>query len=243
MPVEETGFMNTNRIAFCSLIVVLVMMLVPVGVMAFPPYKSTDADTADPWVFEMRVGLLRWKNDGGENEPIAPLGRYNLGLPYRLEAIVEFEYSQDDHASDLAAGGKWIPFWWPEVSAGMEVLALLPSGGQDGMGVEAQAVATWRNDTFQVHFNAGGFYDGRFEEPEKGWRAGTLVECCMDGCKPGIELFGKQVSGEDVQLSAGAGVIIPVGCLQLRIGARAGITDSAPDFDASLWVAGKIPLK
>jgi hypothetical protein len=28
-------------------------------VAAFPPYRSTDAGTADPWVLEPRLGLIR----------------------------------------------------------------------------------------------------------------------------------------------------------------------------------------
>ena len=61
---------------------------------AFPPYRSTDADTADPWVFEARLGLLRLRRDGGDNVYSSPLLRLNLGLPHGLELVSEQSSAQ-----------------------------------------------------------------------------------------------------------------------------------------------------
>ena len=59
---------------------------------AFPPYRSTDAGTADPWVIEARLGVLRLRRDGGDNIYSSPLFRLNLGLPHAVELTAELEF-------------------------------------------------------------------------------------------------------------------------------------------------------
>ena len=39
---------------------------------AFPPYRTSDADTADPYALEVRVGLARVQREGDETEVAAP---------------------------------------------------------------------------------------------------------------------------------------------------------------------------
>lgn len=43
--------------------------------LAFPPYRSTDADTADPWWLEARLGLLSLSRDGEDTDYSPPLSR------------------------------------------------------------------------------------------------------------------------------------------------------------------------
>ena len=35
--------------------------------LAFPPYKTTDADTADPYTLELQLGLIQLEREDGEN--------------------------------------------------------------------------------------------------------------------------------------------------------------------------------
>jgi hypothetical protein len=209
---------------------------------AFPPYRSTDAETADPWALEGRLGLLRYRRDDGENEYASPLLRINFGLPGRVELTGEFEYLPvAREVGDAAAGFKWVPYFHA-LSLGIEVLALLPVSSAGGAGIESQLLATQRLEPVQVHLNIGGFYDARPEPIEKGWRASLLGELQVHRFHPGAELFAKQVLGERAAVQAGAGVIVKLGPIDLRTGAHVGLTDAAPDFVASFWVAGKIPF-
>ncbi len=209
----------------------------------FPPYRSTDADTAAPGKLEVRLGLLGIERDDNDNAYSSPLLRVNLGLPKNLELISEFEYRADESRfGDGAAGFKWVPLrgsW----SVGVETLALLPvSSEQNGTGVESQLLATFRRKDFQLHLNAGGFYDARPSDNEHGWRASALCELRKGRLRPGIELFAKDVHSERIQVQAGAGIIVDVGPVDVRTGIHAGLTSRAPDLTASLWVTWKWSL-
>ena len=130
---------------------------------AFPPYRSTDAGTADPWMFEVRLGVLRFRRDLGTSVYSSPLLRLNLGLPHAIELIGEMEVRPGKGGlTDAAFGAKWVPLrgsW----SLGMETLLLLPVPDAGGAGVESQLVVTYRDsaERLRLHLNAGGFYDGR----------------------------------------------------------------------------------
>ncbi len=63
----------------------------PPPASAFPPYRTTDADTADPYTLELRVGLIKANQKDGDTEVAAPLLRANFGLPNKFELISEFE--------------------------------------------------------------------------------------------------------------------------------------------------------
>ena len=82
--------------------------------VAFPPYRSTDADTAEPGKLEVRLGLLRVEREDDDNAYSSPLLRTNLGLPKKLELITEFEFRADEgRFGDGAAGLKWAPVGAP----------------------------------------------------------------------------------------------------------------------------------
>jgi hypothetical protein len=204
---------------------------------AFPPYRSTDADTAEPGQLEVRLGLLLVEREDDDNAYSSPLLRMNVGLPKNLELITEFEFRADEgRFGDGAAGLKWVPLrrsW----SFGVETLALLPvSPEHTGSGVESQLLATFRREDLRIHLNAGGFYDGRPRETEHGWRASTLGELQVGRFRPGLELFAKQVGSESVEVQLGTGVIAQLGPVDIRAGLHAGLTSRAPDFVANLWV-------
>jgi hypothetical protein len=121
----------------------------PVG--AFPPYKTTDADTADTYTLELRLGLIQVERAEGETEYVSPLLRANIGLPKKIELISEFEYlPEEQEFGDGALGIKWVPVLG-SLSFGIETLTLLPvRPGDDGIGIESQLLATWRNHGVQV---------------------------------------------------------------------------------------------
>jgi hypothetical protein len=209
---------------------------------AFPPYRDTDAETTAPWELEGRLGLVQVTREDGDNAYASPLVRLNLGFPHHLELTGELEYvPADGRLGDAATGGKWVPYFH-DLSLGIEVLALLPVSSEGGAGVESSLLATQRWEAFRLHLNAGGFYDARPTPSEKGWKGGALGELEVGRFRPGLELFTKQVIGERVAVQAGAGLIVSFGRLDLRAGTHVGLTATAPDITASLWIGGTLPL-
>jgi hypothetical protein len=208
---------------------------------AFPPYRSTDADTAAPWTLEARFGLVRFERDSSETSYESPLFRGNVGLPNRMELLTEFAHEPETGDRDLAAGFKWIPYFGP-VSAGIETLALLPTPGSSGVGVESQLLASLWRDPFRLHVNVGGFYDPRPAETEHGWRSGGVGELEIGPLRPGLEVFAKGVESEQPTWIAGPGLIVDFGGIDVRIGFHAGLNRGAPDFTTSLWVTTAVPL-
>lgn len=223
--------------------VVIVLMAVPLTARAFPPYRSTDAETADPWTLEARLGLFRLKHDAGRNEYASPLLRVNFGLPYRIELVSEFEYlPEEGRVGDVALGFKWIPLM-DVASLGVEVLALLPVSAEGGAGVESSLLATYRvGDLFRTHVNVAAFYDARSSPAAWGWKAGAIGEFRLGRFRPGIEFFAKREFGEPVQLLAGPGLIVKLGPVDIRSGVHFGLTPEAADVTASLWVTGALPF-
>lgn len=209
----------------------------------FPPYRSTDAETADAGTVEVRLGLARIEREDQENAYASPLLRMNLGLPADLELISELEYRPDEEGlGDGAVGFKWVPFTHA-VSIGVETLALLPvSPNTAGAGVESQLLATLRQDAFRLHLNAGGFYDFRPTDAERGWRASLLAETQKGRFRMGVEIFAKQEHSEPMHVQAGPGIIIDVGAFDFRTGLHVGLTREAPDLTGSLWVTWKWPV-
>jgi hypothetical protein len=210
---------------------------------AFPPYRSTDADTADPWTIEGRFGLIRLKHDAGTNEYASPLLRVNFGFPYHIELVSEFEYLPEEaRVGDAAIGFKWIPLM-DMASLGVELLALLPVSEEGGAGFESSLLATYRvGELFRTHVNVAGFYDARPSPAEWGWKAGAIGELRVSAFRPGLEVFAKRVFGEPVQLLAGPGVIVKLGPVDVRSGVHFGLTQEAADVTASLWVTGALPF-
>ncbi len=208
---------------------------------AFPPYRSTDADTAAPWTLEARLGLLRLERESSETSYESPLFRGNVGLPHRAEVVTEFAHDAETGDRDLAAGLKWVPCFGT-VSTGIETLALLPTPGTSGMGVESQLLASLWRDPLRLHMNAGGFYDPRPAETEHGWRTSILGELKLDRFRPGFEIFAKGIDSEKPTWIAGPGLITDFGSFDVRLGFHAGLNREAPDFTTSLWVTTAIPL-
>lgn len=209
---------------------------------AFPPYRSTDAGTADPWTLEARLGLFRIEREGSETEYLSPLVRVNLGLPSNLEVVSEFQCRADEEeVDDAALGLKWVPLLG-ELSAGVETLALLPNAEGNEPGVESLLLLTWRRHRVRIHVNAGGFYDPRPEDTESGWKAGSILEIRFDRFRPGLEVFAKDSNAGEAQVIAGPGLIFDAGVFDVRAGLHFGLTRSAADSSSSFWLTTAIPL-
>lgn len=209
---------------------------------AFPPYRSTDAETADPWTLEARLGLLRWRREGTADVYSSPLLRLNFGFPCRIEIVTELEHEAGEGLVDGAVGLKWVPLMGA-ASVGIETLALLPVSGGGGLGIESNLVMTYRRQAAALHVNAGAFYDARPVEAERGWRAGILAEWRVGRFRPGFEVFAKRAGAEPVQILAGPGVIIGARRMDVRLGLHFGLTAVAPDVVTDVWGAGKLKVR
>jgi hypothetical protein len=208
---------------------------------AFPPYRSTDADTADPHTLELRAGG-QLSEKGGSTEFLVPRIRANIGLPRKLEIATEFDFSADSGKfDDGAAGIKWIPYFSEKFSFGVEALALLPvQPGAQGLGTETQFVATYKQSNLRVHLNGGGLYDPRGGTSETGWRTSGLVEMVSGPRRVGFELFAKDTNKKSADIRAGMGVIYNAGPFDVRFGVHAGLTSAAPRVTVNLWFSRDI---
>lgn len=209
---------------------------------AFPPYRSTDAETADPWTLEGRLGLLRFRRDAGENAYSSPLLRLNFGLHHRLELLSELEYQPEHGLADAAVGFKWVPVM-RRASVGIETLMLLPTSAAGGTGIEANLLVTDRRGPHRLHVNLGAFADGRPDPTEHGWKGSVLVERDVGSWRPGIEVFIRRIGSEPVQVLLGPGVIIRAGKADVRLGIHVGLTAAAADLITDSWVATKLRVR
>jgi hypothetical protein len=216
----------------------IVLLLSAVSAHSAPPFKTTDANTADPYVLEARLGLLQASRDRDSNEILSPMLRTNFGLPGKVELVSEFEYSQSNHEIENGAVGiKWIPVFG-QFSFGIETLSFLPIRTDDnGYGIESQLLFTWRHDNYQIHFNAGGFHDPRGAETLDGWRSGLLVEKRTATRRDGIELFARRKRNQETDLRLGYGLIRSLGAIEIRAGVHVGLSAQAPDVGFNFWLS------
>lgn len=235
------GAVTLHRLARRTLLAIVLIPPTPAG--AFPPYRSTDADTAPPWVLEVRFGILRLRRQERANQYASPLLRTNLGMPSHTELVTEFEYLADeDRVGDAAVGMKWVPYR-KSVNLGLEALALLPVSNQNGTGAEASFLATREAGPFRAHFNATAFYDPRGSPTERGWKLGLIGEREQGRCRAGMEIFASRIQREKVQALAGPGIILKAGRVDIRSGIHLGLTRESPDVTVSLWITRALPVR
>jgi len=235
--------METGKSFGLSLLLLMMTQIIYVpGAWAFPPYRTTDADTADPYTLELRVGLIKVERERSEIESITPLLRTNFGLPNKIELISEFEYlPEEGEFGDGAVGIKWVPQFGNSLSFGIETLALLPvRPGDESVGVESQLLVTYWSDDVRIHANAGGFHDGRVSPAKEGWRASVLAEFPREKYRLGVELFAKDTENESTDVRIGVGMIYNLGTIDIRSSLHAGLTDKAPDISFNLWISTKL---
>jgi hypothetical protein len=172
------------------------------------------------------------------------LSRINFGVGDHFEAVSELEYAIDDHRlADGALGFKWATLANGR-GIGVETLVLVPvNSEQSGSGLESQFLRTWQQETWRLHLNAGGFYDPRSDETERGWRGSVLAEFPRERVRPGIELFVRDAHGAEPRVQGGFGAIVSLERIEIRTGVHVGLTDEAPDLEASVWFSWKWTLK
>jgi hypothetical protein len=221
-----------------------VLLLASIGLappaLAFPPYRTTDAETAGDDTLEARIGLLRLQVRDSHSTRNTPLSRINYGIGSRFEVISELEYAIDQHELDEGALG----FKWARLEdgrgIGVETLILLPVRSElSGAGIESQFIRTWQQERSRVHLNAGAFYDPRGTATERGWRASALAEFPRGRLRPGIELFVRDSDMTDTRMQAGVGLIASLERVEIRTGLHIGLNDAAPDLEASVWLSWK----
>jgi hypothetical protein len=208
--------------------------------LAFPPYRTTDAETAGDDTLEVRIGLLRLQVNDSHSTRKAPLSRINYGIGPRLEVISELEYAIDEREMDEGALG----FKWAKLEEGrgigVETLLLLPVRSElDGVGIESQLIRTWQQERYRVHVNAGAFYDPRDVDTDYGWRGSALAEFPRGKLRPGVELFARDSDLTETRLQAGVGLIASLERVEIRTGLHVGLNDAAPDLEASVWLSWK----
>jgi hypothetical protein len=208
--------------------------------LGFPPYRTTDAETAGDDTLEARIGLLRLQVNDSHSTRKTPLSRINYGIGPHFEVISELEYAIDESELDEGALG----FKWARLENGrgfgVETLVLLPVRSElDGVGIESQLIRTWHRERSRVHVNAGAFYDPRGNETERGWRASALAEFPRDRLRPGVELFVRDSNTTETRVQAGAGLIASLEGVEIRTGLHVGLNDAAPDLEASIWLSWK----
>jgi hypothetical protein len=167
----------------------------------------------------------------------------NFGIGPKYEVISELEYAPDEHhLAEGALGFKWASLE-NDRGIGVETLALLPvQSDQSGAGVESQLLRTLQHERWRLHMNAGGFYDPRGRDTERGWRASMLAEFPRGRLRPGVELFVKDARGAATRTQLGAGLIADLERVEIRAGLHAGLSDAAPDLEASFWLSWKWPV-
>ena len=231
---------SKSRNARRFVVSLIAMLCVPLTARAFPPYRTTDAETAGDDTLEARVGLLRLQMRDSHSTRKTPLTRINYGIGPRFEVISELEYAIDEHEMDEGALG----FKWARLEEGrgigVETLVLLPVRSEmSGAGIESQFIRTWQQQRSRVHVNAGAFYDPRGTDTERGWRASALAEFPRDNLRPGVELFVRDSDVSDTRVQAGVGLIASLTRMEIRTGLHVGLTDAAPDLEASVWLSWK----
>jgi hypothetical protein len=221
-------------------VLLLLPLCAPEPSWAFPPYRTTDAETAGDDTLETRIGLLRLQVRDSHSTRRTPLSRINYGIGPHFEVISELEYAIDERQLDEGALG----FKWAKLEngrgIGVETLLLLPVRSElDGTGIESQVIRTWQRDRSRVHVNAGAFYDPRGLATERGWRASALAEFPRGRVRPGIELFVRDSDATETRLQAGVGLIASLDRVEIRTGLHVGLNAAAPDLEGSVWLSWK----
>jgi hypothetical protein len=212
---------------------------------AFPPYRSTDAGTADPWVFETRLGVLRLRRDRGDSVYSSPLLRLNLGLPGAVELITELEVRPGNGGlTDAALGAKWVPVrgrW----SLGTETLLLLPVPNAGGVGIESQLVATYRDRAGRLRLHPEWWRVLR--RPDRAGGKGLASERARRDQERALPTRARGFREEDrrrpVEVLAGPGVIVDVGRMDIRLSVHVGLTAAAPDVVLDAWGSTAFSVK
>jgi hypothetical protein len=182
-------------------------MLTTPPALAYRPFDSTDADVADPGIFELELGPYEARREGSQRFRIAPSVVANYGISNERELVLE---GQREKALDAQPGeptttlvdtGVFVKQVVrqgalqdkPGLSVATEYGILLPEwNGDKGTGASLAAIVSQRSELGTIHMNAQVAYT-RSHEPDL--FLGVILEGPFDWrVRPVAEVFSEKAS-------------------------------------------------
>jgi hypothetical protein len=164
------------RLAFAVLLTIFTM---PTA-LAYRPFDSTDADVAEPGVFELELGPIGERREDSTRIRVAPAVVANYGLPGERELVLQGQREKvlnpepGEQSTSIVDTGAFIKQVLREgalqeksdFSVATEYGLLLPDvHGDNGTGATAALIASQRSDLGTMHLN-GALAWNRDHEPE-----------------------------------------------------------------------------
>src|SRR5690349_18620530 len=150
--------------------VVLLVACTTTTASAYRPFVSTDASVADLGDFELELGAIGFRSDGGRSSIVAPTVIGNLGVAKDVELVGEFKLVNDvsraeedrTRFEDTALSLKWVAHegvlqgHGTGPSAAVELSLLVPTlRGEDRPGGELAGIVSASSFGWTYHLNGG----------------------------------------------------------------------------------------
>src|SRR5436190_3950437 len=218
-------------------------LALPLTVLAYRPFESTDAAVADKGGSEVELGLVDFADHRGHTFLASPDLRYNFGFATNWEMALEGALQVFDSSSrhdfqllDPQLSVKAVLIKGPlqearsPISLAIEVSALLPETMPDsGFGLESVLIASFRTGKFTWHVNGGGGWQRGSSDSFGLW--GIIVERPISkSLRLAAELNGEFGHGLSAEHSVLAGALWDFHKITFDAGVRFGLTKSAPDI-------------
>ncbi|HMH19589.1 MAG TPA: hypothetical protein VK572_15740 [Burkholderiales bacterium] len=201
---------GTARVAAAALRILgaLFLTLATDAALAYRPFDSTDADVAEPGVFELELGPLGRIREGPEKFRVAPAVVANFGLSGERELVLQgqrqtaLQEVPGEPRTSIVDTGLFVKQVLrdgvlqdkPGPSVATEVGLLLPTvNGESGAGFSAAGIVSQRSDAGTIHLNSS-FAWTRSHEPD------LFVGVILEGpysweVRPVAEVSGEKISG------------------------------------------------
>jgi len=227
---------------------------------AYRPFDSTDADVAEPGVFELELGPVHWYDRAGQHSLLAPVTVLNFGILPATELVLDFQGSialgpldgrsrtallgTDVMVKHVLRDGSLQGKAGPSIA--LEVGILTPEiNGTDAFGAAANLIFSFRSDWGTVHFNERpglsrkhqlDVFSGVVVEGPRKWRVRPVSEMFFER-EFGVESTASALVG--AIWSAHEGLSFDAGLRAARIGAenaaelRLGLTWSSSSSESA----------